>query len=475
MKTSKLNGIDWFLTEEGPLEAVQELTEQRSARRTYNILEWGDRKIFVKYFLEKGLLGFVRNRIDPRGKREFQTGKRLLAFGICTPEPLGYGLGRSGSFVLQEWVPGQPLWLPVSDPARRPALLKGIARLLQQLREHGVRHNDLHLGNILTDKERLYLIDLHKTRIKGTSLSRADEVANLAHVLGSLFYEMTEKEKEDFFETAGSIEIRPALEERLLEERTRWVERKKARAFSTTSKLTRIGRRVYVKGTEGKDQGPFVECIKNDRKVRVERHSDHIRKIYRDNRRLKKAWNNHVVLEYMELPVVPRAFSVQKGELLARGSIAMEDLQGRGEELDRFLDRHYDTMAEGQVREFMKTFSGFLALILKKGIVHRDMKACNIFALQHAFRLLDVEDLVFRRPTEEDIRRMCVQLNTTVPARIVFSHRVRFFSALMDTLGLGRPERKRIFYEVKRASLGETVVYEGVDGLRKESWTTCRS
>lgn len=471
MKTVKANGISWFLDDDALIPVVQELIEQRGARRTYGTVTSGDQTWFAKYFFETGAWGFVRNRIDPRGKREYQTGKKLLSLSIATPNPVGYGLGCAGSFVLQEWIEARPLREAFTDRKLLSALLSALSDLLQKLRREGIAHNDLHLDNILVKDESLFLIDLHKTRIKKGVFTGAAELVNLVHALGPLYWGLSAGEKSGFFQMYGRPDIRFAFEKRLVEEQARWVERKKRRAFSTTSKLARIGRRVYIKGAEALGKESFVECIKSDRKVRVERHSDHIRKIYRNSRRLNKAWRNHVAIEYLELPAVPKPLYVQRGTLFANGFIAMEDLQGRGEELDRFLDRHYDALDARQTRRFVNSLAEYLSMLFRKGILHRDLKGCNIFVLEDGFRLLDVEDAVFHRYAEEDVLRMSVQLNTSVPGRINFSHRARFFLKIAGRLGFERPERKRLFVEAMRASASEAIVYEGVNGLRKETWT----
>lgn len=472
MKTIKQDGVAWFLEDERLIEAVVGLVaELRDDRRAYFTVPYGDRTIFVKFFREKGILGFVRNWINPRGRREFLLGKSLESFSVATPQPLGYGLSRKGSFVLQEWIDAQPLWSFISDPSLRPGLLKGLAHLLLQLRERRVLHNDLHLGNVLCKDDRLYLIDLHKSRIKERFFSESDEVKNLCHVMGDFYQEMTEDEKERFFQIYGKPAVRSILEKELVAQRAEWIQRKKDRAFSTTSKLRQVGRRVYVEGAQGTAEDVLIECIKDDKKVQVDRYSDHIRKIYRHNRRLKKAWRNHVAVEYLLLPILPKPFYVQKGSFCESGFIAMEDLQDRGEELDRYLDRHYDTMESQTAHRFIDLLSDFLSTLLRKGILHRDMKACNLFVLEDGFRLLDVEDIIFRPYTEEDMRNMFCQLNLSVPRRICFHHRARFFLKITGRLGIERSERRRLFREVLRATTGEAIVYQGIDGLRKESWT----
>ena len=85
-----------------------------------------------------------------------------------------------------------------------------------------------------------------------------------------------------------------------------------------------------MEGAQNATEEVFMECIKNDKKVRVERYSDHIRKIYRNNRRLKKAWRNHVAIEYLLLPIVPKPFYVQMGSLCESGLYRHGGPRGQG-------------------------------------------------------------------------------------------------------------------------------------------------
>ena len=174
-----------------------------------------------------------------------------------------------------------------------------------------------------------------------------------------------------------------------------------------------------------------------------------------------------MALEYLEMDIVPRPSYVARASLLGGGYVAMEDLKAHGEELDRFLDKGWDSMTPGERRLFAHGLSEFFGRLLEKGIIHRDLKACNVFVLSDGFRLLDVEDILFAAPTEETMRRMLVQLNTSVPERISVADRVRFFVNLVSGFSL---DRKRLLREVARLSRNEEIVYEGVSGLKKESW-----
>jgi tRNA A-37 threonylcarbamoyl transferase component Bud32 len=469
MKRLRRDGISWFLDGGDDLvRVIAGVTEKGDARRGYSFRESGNARVFLKYFLEQGISGFVRNRIMPRGKKEYDLATHILAGSVAVPRPLGYGVGARGSFVIQERIEGRTLKAAFEAGGPRGPLLDGLALLLARLASEGIRHNDLHLDNIIQgDDGTLYLIDLHKTVLRKHRAGMKDELSNLTQALAMIHREMTGEEMARFFEVYGRPDMRSAVEAGLRAERAKWIESKMKRAFSTTSKLSREGRRVRVRGTEGKGDGPLLKVLKKDRKVLVCRYGDHIKKTYRARRRLARAWKVVAALEYMALPIVPRPFFVELPSLFGRGYIAMEDLGPFGEEMDRFLDRHYDAMGASARRAFAGAFAQFLAGLLRQGIIQRDMKACNVFVLEGGFRLLDVEDITFLSPGEEDVRRMLAQLNCSLPVRIAMRDRIRFF------LRLARPfpfNKKRLFRKVAEACRGQEVVYEGASGLIRESW-----
>jgi serine/threonine protein kinase len=226
--------------------------------------------------------------------------------------------------------------------------------------------------------------------------------------------------------------------------------------------------RLYRAGMEGKATGELTGVIKTDRKVRVERFTDHIRKTYMNKRRLEKAWKVHVVLAYMELNIVPHVFFVELPSENRTGFIAMEDLQDKGQELDRFLDGRYDTLSGHERRLFVNSLVNFLLMLTRKKIVHKDLKACNIFVQNDgSFILLDAEDIRFKALDEETLKRMLIQLNTTIPRRIAFRDRIRFFIKLTSPMALNK---KAIFKTVVKESMRREIVYEGIGGLMRESW-----
>jgi hypothetical protein len=225
---------------------------------------------------------------------------------------------------------------------------------------------------------------------------------------------------------------------------------------------------ISVNGAENEAKGEFVAFIKKDKKVTVERYSDHIRKIYRHRRRLRTAWENHVVFAYLGSNAVPRPYCVKLPLLSSDGYIAMEDMGHKGIELDRFLDGKYNTMTFNARRTFIDSFAFFLVSLFRQRIGHGDMKACNIFVLNDGhFVFLDIEDVVFEEIEEERLKKMLIQLNTTMPKRISVMDRMRFFYRISSSLAVNR---KRLLRDVLRASLESDIVYEGVGGLVRETW-----
>ncbi len=468
MNRVSAHGISWLLDDEAVIEAIEGLAEEETARRTYSVRPYRDKKAFVKYFPEEGIGGLLRNKLAARGKKEYRLGRKMESLSIPVPAPLGYGVGKKGSFIVAEFIEGKTFKSAFDeDPDRRNLLLDRLALLLGRLRRHGFRHNDLHLENVIAAEDRIYLIDLHKTTVKKGRFFPADELKNLTHALSMIYQQMTEPEKERFFHRYGKPGIRKAVETGLLRLRKGWIDSKRRRAFSTTSKLMKEGDRIYLRDFKDGGRGEFTALIKKDRKVRVERYTDHIRKIYKNKRRLIRAWENHVILEYLDLAIAPRPFFLQRRHFGRYGFIAMEDLGNRGEELDRYLDRTYDRMDASDRRRFIGDFSGFLVDILRRDIFQRDLKACNVFVLQEGFRLLDVEDIQFSPPTRDEVVRMLVQLNLSVPKRITVTDRLRFF---LNLTRLFPCNRKTLLAEVVKRSLTGKIVYEGVTGLKEESW-----
>jgi tRNA A-37 threonylcarbamoyl transferase component Bud32 len=472
MKPHRLGEVEWFLDDEKMITPLKSIVPTGGMKRGYFSFDHDGRKFFLKFFTEKGATGLLRNKMSPRGAKEYRSGKKLLDMSVLTPKPAGYGVSDRGSYIIQEWVTGDPFVDAFLGGGNRKDLLLKLADLLRTLKAHKVLHNDLHLNNVLVKNGDLYLIDLHKMEIK-IQFSRKDESSNLSHAITMIYGNITEEEKTFFFDRYGAEDMKPTVEEEMKRLWERWIRKKQERAFDNTSMLSVRGDRVYMTGVDKIDDGEPVRLIKRDRKTTVEQYNDHIRKTYRNGRRLKKAWKNHVTLKYLDLSVTPEPYYVKTPTLFSKGYIAMEDLTGSGEEFDRYLDRRYDGMTKDVKAAFIEDLARFFAVLCKKKTIHRDLKGCNIFVLERGgFLLLDVEDILFTEVGEENLERMLIQLNTTIPKRISVGDRVRFYLKLIEDL---KVDKKRVFRRVSGESLKSEIVYEGVSGLKRETWSPARA
>jgi hypothetical protein len=299
--------------------------------------------------------------------------------------------------------------------------------------------------------------------------TKNDELSNLSHAFTMIYPMMSEEERGLLYKACGAEGIRAEVEAEIERLRRRWIKRKMERAFKETSRIEVESGLVYVRGRKGMAKKGLISIIKDDKKTRVERHTDHIRKFYRDGRRLRRAWRNHIALCYLNLPLTPEPYHVRLPRPFSKGYIAMEDLAAqRGEEFDRYLDRHYDHLNLKERRGLVTILATLFSEMIKERIVHEDMKACNLFFIEGVgIKLLDIEDIRFKEVKEGEIEGMMVRLNTTIPKRISNGERMRFFLKVCNDL---RVDKRQLFKRIREASLKEAIVYEGTIGLVRDSW-----
>lgn len=461
------SSIKWYITDENVKKVLE--AQDFEPKRGYKVIEANEKKkIFVKSFKEKGFIGYIRNSLFPRGKKEYQVFKKLKLLSIETAQCLGYGVSSWGSFSVWEYLAGENYLRKFNEVKDRILLIKMLAEFLNSLKDKGVRHNDLHLENLFVIEDRVILVDLHKVKIK-KRLSKEDELSNISQALHMIYMEMSEREKEMFFTFYDAIDIRTSVEQKLEMLKKVWIKRKIKRAFRETSVVSVCNGYRFIKGFENIKEGEFIATLKKDKKVEVLRYENCIKKVYKTAFRLKRAWRNSVVLEYMRAYLTPRTFAVKLPGLLSPGFILIEDLaRSGGVELDRYLDREYERMSLKERKMVVKAFSSFLVEMIKYGIFHRDLKGCNIFVgKDKRFFLLDVEDVDFKTVGPDEVIRMLTKLNNTVPKKVPMKDRLRVLSSIST---FSKRERKRILKMVKEMSKNEEIVYEGQNGLIVAQW-----
>lgn len=156
--------------------------------------------IYLKHYRLYGVRSWLRQLIrPPKARMEYEKALRVAELKVPTALPLGLGESKTkpaptDSFLITRSLEDtQPLngfletELPTLNPAERARIRQRLARNLGQLlacmHQAGLRHDDLHAGNLLVqfpspDEPKLFLIDLHAARL-GRPLNETESRNNL--------------------------------------------------------------------------------------------------------------------------------------------------------------------------------------------------------------------------------------------------------------------------------------------------------
>ena len=174
------------------------IVKQGTQRTVYRV-ELPNFAFFLKQHHLPDSATWLRQCLRPaKAKAEFDNLRELTRRGIAVPEPLGWGqrpgpLGVGESFLITralDDIASLDSHLNSVDDSRTRLLLVGdLARFIARIHEAGVRHDDLHAGNILVrvrdDGHLFCLVDLDAVRLGG-SLDRGESVAALARFTSAL-------------------------------------------------------------------------------------------------------------------------------------------------------------------------------------------------------------------------------------------------------------------------------------------------
>lgn len=152
-------------------------------------------------------------------------------------------------------------------------------------------------------------------------------------------------------------------------------------------------------------------------------------------------------------------------------------------ELDRYVLREASrAWTHRERRAFARAFGRFIGELHAKGMVHSDLKTCNILVSRGPgaanddadaprFTLLDYDDVRFfsRVPFRKRIKNL-VQIFLSTPLVLGISDRMRFLTAYAAETGLDRREARELAVEVLAAARGRTILYVGFDGDVVEQW-----
>ena len=487
--------------------------------------------LFLKRYKIRGFTeGWKYLVVPSKARNEWQMAQQALAKGILTPVPLAMAERRKGWFlqdallINQAISPSCPL-IELIPAGGHKELFFQAASLLSEAHEAGLFHQDLHAGNILVGmtEKKLYLIDLHRSRFL-RSVSRRRRRWNLAQFFYSLQAWLSPEDKMAFLQQYDEEEdiLKGKLEQGLkeIERQEQRIHRRHMR--SRTKRCLKESGGFYVAteqgwqiwGRRGWKPQALLKIVTRHRAI-VDKGKEGLIKSdcrtaitlfnYKETRlcvkeyrypgpwqpwkelfrrsKGRKGWlmGNGLVVRGIG-GVIPQALLEKRRRgLLQEAFLIMETPPGYSE-LDRYLVMAFAAQRDDTRREaFLDAFADFMAHLYLQGIIHRDLKTCNIMVREGSdtwhFGLVDMDDV--RLDKKINLRRFLkglIQLHTSTPLFMEMSDRIKFLRRYLQLIG--RDDIREIMREVIKGSRDRQLVYVAPDGdvIRDVDWEGfCRS
>lgn len=139
---------------------------------------WGQRPVIAKVFADP-----IKAKYHM--KREWRALKLLQERDLNSPAPLFYGRTEQYGWVvvtekIVDALTVRELWDNTTDAAKKRELLSRVSQELAKQHSKGVLQKDLHLGNFLLQREKLFALDPSQMRFLSGEVDKRQAIAQLA-------------------------------------------------------------------------------------------------------------------------------------------------------------------------------------------------------------------------------------------------------------------------------------------------------
>lgn len=383
-----------------------EVVKENRVRAVYR---WNG--LYIKRFKHPGVLQGIRGWLHDRARAEHRVLGELGKRGLDVPQAVAWAREGRETYLFTREIPGA---LPLrAVPLTRP-LLRDFAALVRRVHAAGLRHDDLHVGNVLLSGGKLWLIDVHRAALF-SSLTPAEKNQSLAFAMLSFYTLVSETDVLRFLRAYGDVDVKEVFREFQAARERYWIDRQ-SRVRQSGSDFEKLDgltlRRPYAEADARKALSAApLKTIKElpgrrlwlaDAKTFVKEGAP-------------KLWYNGFAVETRGIPT-PRLLAVQ-GDRVA------------GEWIEGALPLWEHLKAQGVDRALLATLARVVRRMHARGVFHRDLKANNVLVRGRDVWIIDLDRVDFRELERDERVWNLAQLNAAVGAPATKSDRLRFFFA----------------------------------------------
>ena len=400
-----------------------EIVKESSIRAVRRVVPPGGPALYLKLFRERGVGAAMRRLVADRAAREYAVLDHLRRAGVTAAEPVACGTHDGASFLITREIPAAEV---LRDLLPNRELMAALGKFVRAVHDAGVRHDDLHLGNVLVSGSKLHLVDVHRAAIR-PKLTKAERTEGLAFLILSLHTLVSAADQRRFLNAYWGD--RPSKSQ-LVDLRRAF---RKARERYSEDRA----RRCLVSGREfEKSGGMMLRRPLSATAAKISFAAKPLREVksvgrrrlwlatpdrfVREGPRAKRIWRNAHALA-MRHVATPRLWAWSGDRILGEW---LSDARP----LNEFMDRPWKPREK---RTFREALARFVREMHRAGVHHGDLKANNILVRPGPqFFVIDLDRAEFHEEVPQESRLAdLARLNAALGPPVTVGDRLAFYRA----------------------------------------------